>query len=191
MEFLAQLWLPILVSAVVVFFGSFIAWMVLPHHRADVKKLPDESALMEFLKKHRPPPGLYMWPNCATSEEMKSDEYKQRYKDGPWGSMTVVGAQPNFGRNLTLTFLFYIVVGVFVAYITTEARAPGAAYLEVFQVAGATAVLAYCAGSIPGALFFGKPTRFIFTELLDGFVYGLLTAGVFAWLWPEAAAAVG
>ena len=37
MDFLVDLWMPIVVSAVVVFFASSLAWMVLPHHKADVK----------------------------------------------------------------------------------------------------------------------------------------------------------
>ncbi len=44
MEILVQFWLPILASAVVVFLASSIAWMVLPHHKKDVKTLPDEKA---------------------------------------------------------------------------------------------------------------------------------------------------
>ena len=96
------------------------------------------------------------------------------------------GRRPNFPRNLVLTFLFYIVVGIFVGYITTLARAPGATFLEVFRVAGATAILGYCAGSIPGAIFMGTPRRFVLTGLIDGTVYGLLTAVTFALLWPAA-----
>jgi hypothetical protein len=187
MQFITELWLPILVSAVIVFFASFLAWMVLPHHRADVKTLPNESALTGHLETLNLAPGLYMWPGAKDAAEMKSDEYKKRYQTGPWGSMTVLGAQPSMGRNLALVFLFYLVVGVFVGYITYLARPAGSPYLSVFRVAGAVAVLAYCAGSIPNALFFGKPLRFVVTDLVDGVVYGLLTAGTFAWMWPESA----
>ncbi len=187
MEILPQLWLPILVSAVVVFFASFLAWMALPHHKKDVKMLPDEPALVEHLKQLNIPPGTYMWPNCQSAAEQSSDEFKARFNAGPWGSINILGAKPNFARNLVLTFLFYILVGVFVGYITAQARGAGAGFLPVFQVAGATAVLAYCAGSIPNAIFFGKPARFVLTDFLDGLVYGLLTGLIFAWLWPESA----
>lgn len=184
MEFLLQLWLPILVSAVLVFVASSIAWTVSPHHKADLKKLPNEDAVLKSLKQHDIPPGMYMWPNCETSDEMKSEQFQARYKAGPWGSLNVLPSQPNMGRNLSLVFVFYLVVSLFVGYITAEARAAGAAFLPVFQVAGATAILAYCAASIPGAIFFGKPPRFVLTELLDGVVYGLLTGLAFAILWP-------
>lgn len=181
---LVQLWLPILVSAVIVFFASFLVWMVLPHHKRDVKPLPDEKALTDHLRQLNLAPGTYTWPNCQSAEDMKSEEFKVRFAAGPWGSMSVVGRRPSFARNLVLTFLFYVVVSLFVGYITSLARAAGAGFLPVFRVAGAVGVLAYCAGSIPNAIFFGKPGRFVLTEFLDGVAYGLLTGATFGVLWP-------
>lgn len=181
-----SLWLPILVSSVAVFFASFLAWMVVGHHKDDIKVLPDEVTFTARLVELDLAPGTYMWPNCSTAAEMKSTEYIERFQKGPWGSINVVGTRPNFGKNLALTFLFYLVVSVFVAYITGEARAPGAGFGPVFQIAGAVAVLGYCAGSIPNAIFFSKPLRFVITDFIDGLVYGLLTGAVFGWMWPGA-----
>lgn len=186
MEFLAQLWLPILVSSVVVFIASSIAWTVSPHHKKDVQKLPDEEAVTTALQQANIPPGTYMWPNACSGEEMKSEAFQVKYEAGPWGTLNILPAKPSMPRNLSLVFLFYVVVGVFVAYITSEARAPGAGFGPVFQVAGATAVLAYCAGAIPNAIFFGKPGRFVLTDFIDGLIYGLLTGLTFALLWPGA-----
>lgn len=185
MELILQLWLPILVSSVVVFIASSVAWTISPHHKKDIQQLPDEKSFMDDLSRRRIPPGTYMWPNATSAEVMKSDEFQARYQAGPWGTLNVLPARPNMARNLTLVFLFYVVVGVFVAYITGHARQPGTGFLPVFQVAGATAVLAYCAGPIPNAIFFGKPARFVLTDFLDGIVYGLLTGVVFAVLWPS------
>jgi hypothetical protein len=181
-----QLWLPILVSAVIVFFASALAWMALPHHKKDVKALPNEAALKDQLKQLNVPPGMYMWPNCQTGEDMNSEEFKARFNAGPWGSINILPARPNFGRNLLLVFIFYLVVSVFVGYITSLAQGAtaGAGFVPVFRVAGAVGVLAYCAGQIPGAIFFGKPGRFVLTDLIDGVVYGLLTGAVFGVFWP-------
>jgi hypothetical protein len=190
MDVFPQLWLPIVVSSVVVFIASFLAWMVLPHHKKDVKTLPDEKALTDHLKGLNIPPGTYMWPNLAPGEDMKSEAYVARYNAGPWGSMNVLAAKPNFAMNLVLVILFYVVVSIFVGYITGLARPAGAAFIPVFRVAGAVAVLAYCAGGIPGAIFFSKPGRFMFTDFVDGVVYGLLTGVIFAWLWPSAVASL-
>ena len=40
---LASLWLPVLLSSVIVFFASFILHMVLPWHKHDYARLPDEG----------------------------------------------------------------------------------------------------------------------------------------------------
>ena len=186
MEILLQLWLPIIVSTVVVFVASSLVWMVLPHHKKDIKVLPDEKLLTEHLKQLGISPGVYMWPGCASSEEMKSEEYKARYESGPWGSLNVHAKKPNFGLNLVLVFVFYLVVSIFVGYIASLARDPGEGFRAVFRVAGATAVLGYCAGSIPGSIFFGKPGRFVLTDFIDNLVYALLTGLLFGWLWPAA-----
>ena len=47
---LASLSLPILLSAVIVFFASSIIHMVLPYHRSDYKKLPDEDNVRAALR---------------------------------------------------------------------------------------------------------------------------------------------
>lgn len=181
---IGSLWLAILVASVAVFFASFLAWMVVKHHDKDVQALPDEKALTNHLNTLSLRPGFYMWPNCANREDMNSQEFKERYAKGPWGNLTVIPQQPSFGRNLLLTFLCYVIVSVFVAYLTGQARGPGAGFMEVFQVAGTAGILAYCAGSIPNAIFFGKPGRFVLTDFVDGVVHGLVTGVVFAWLWP-------
>lgn len=182
-----DLWLPILVSAVAVFIASFIIWMVLNYHQPDIKKLPNEDEVKSMQAAASLPPGQYMWPNCASKAEMNSDEFKQRFSAGPWGAMIIPSSKPNLGKNLVLMFLFYIVVGVFVAYITTQARAAGADYLSVFQVAGATAFAAYALGGFPTSVFFFRPARALLTDLLDATIYALLTAGIFAAMWPAAA----
>ena len=84
MQILIPLWLPIIVATVVVFIASFLAWMVFPHHKKDIKTLPDEKSLTDDLKQLNLTPGTYMWPGCADGN-MKSEEFQARYQAGPWG----------------------------------------------------------------------------------------------------------
>jgi hypothetical protein len=42
---ITSLWLPILLSAVAVFVASSIVHMVMPWHKGDYQKVPDEDAL--------------------------------------------------------------------------------------------------------------------------------------------------
>ena len=193
MGFLAELWLPILVSSVLVFIASALAWMVSPHHKQDWKGLPNEDGFLEALRANNTPAGQYIFPFCgdhkATAEAMKDPEKKKKWEAGPHGSLYLRAAPPNMGRNLGLMFAFYIVVGVFVAYLGNLSLGEDPEYLKVFQVTGCAAVMAYCLGFIPGAIWFGRTLRSTVMDLIDGVVYGLLTAGTFGWLWPSAAGA--
>ena len=47
---LTALWLPILVSSVVVFLASSVLHMVLKYHHKDYRKLPDEEALQTVMR---------------------------------------------------------------------------------------------------------------------------------------------
>ena len=40
------------------------------------------------------------------------------------------------------------------------------------------------AAEIPQAIWFGRSWKSIWKYVIDGLIYGLLTAGFFGWLWP-------
>jgi hypothetical protein len=52
-------------------------------------------------------------------------------------------------------------------------------------VAGASAFLAYSVALIQDAIWKGEDWGVTFKYVLDGLIYGLLTAGTFGWLWPK------
>ena len=111
MEFLADHWMPIVLSAVIVFFASFLTHMVLPLHKSEFKKLPDEDATMAGLAGVAP--DLYMFPFMSGPEDMKSHDYLAKVQKGPNGMVILWPKPVNMGQNLGLTFLFYLLVGVF------------------------------------------------------------------------------
>lgn len=184
MDLLAQLWLPILLSAAAVWIASAIIWMALPHHTGDFKGLPDEAAFTDALRRLGIRPGNYGFPHCGSRAQSKDPEFEKRWKEGPVGHISVWG-QMNMGRNMVLTFLVYLVVSFFIAYLTAEALARGAPFAKVFQIAGTAGVLAYCFAFIPNGIWFGHYPRAIAMNVIDGVVYGLITGAIFAWLWPR------
>ncbi len=60
MTLLSALWLPILLSAVLVFVASSIMHMVLPYHRSDYEKLPDEDNVLALRGASGLKRGLYV-----------------------------------------------------------------------------------------------------------------------------------
>ncbi|MDE2781930.1 MAG: hypothetical protein OXK77_03150 [Gemmatimonadota bacterium] len=185
MAAIAALWLPILLSGVVVFIVSAAVWMVMPHHKNDFSPASDQDALMDAVRGSTPGPGMYYFPWAAGGEN--SPEYREMARTGPVGILRVRDPEAvlNMGPAMLKSVSLYLVVSVFVAYLASVALAPGAAYLSVFQVTGTAAFMAYGFIGYQETIWFGLPARVAFKHSLDGLVYALLTAGIFGWLWPS------
>lgn len=181
-----SLLLPILLSAVVVFFLSALFHMVLPFHRSDFKKVANEDQLQESLRKLDLAPGDYMAPMCENPSQMKDPAFLERMKKGPVVLMTVMsGRAPSMGKELFQWFLFIVAVSVVTAYITGHALAAGATYKQVFRFAGCASFVAYGFGQIPDSIWYKRSWTTTWKSMFDALVYGLFTGGMFGWLWPK------
>ena len=186
MVYLTSLWLPILLSAVLVFIVSSILHMALPYHRSDYKKLAAEDKVLEALRKFDIPPGDYLFPCAGTAKAMKDPAFLDKMNKGPVGVMTVMkSGPPSMVPSLSMWFLYLLVVGVFAAYIAGRALAPGAPYLAVFRFAGCTAFIGYSLALWQHSIWYKRSWSTTIKSTLDGLVYALVTAGVFGWLWPR------
>jgi hypothetical protein len=182
---LGALWLPILLSAVLVFVVSALVHMVFKYHNTDYHKLSNEEAVRATLRAGSPAPGQYVIPHCI-GQDMNSPEVKQKYAEGPNALLYLTKPGPvSMGPMLGRWFLFILIVSFFIAYVACHALPPGAEYLKVFQIVGAVGFLAYAAGQVPAAIWMGKPWAVAWKEVFDGLLYGLVTAGTFGWLWPR------
>jgi len=176
---------PILVSAVLVFIASSLVHMVLPLHRTDFARVPDEDNVMEALRRFKIPPGDYITPRPSSPASMKDPAFLAKREKGPVLLMTVLPSGPvTMGPQLFLWFLYCVVISVFAAYVTSRAVPPGSAYLEVFRFAGTTAFLGYAMALPPQSIWYKRKWSTTFKAMFDGLIYALLTAGAFGWLWP-------
>lgn len=181
-----SLWLPVLLSAVIVFLASWICHAVLPHHKSDFSRVPDEEGFLEAMRKRDVPPGDYLAPRPESMQAMRDPAFVERRKRGPVVIMTVLpGASPGMGKELGQWFLFTVLVGIFAAYITGHALGPGEPYLHVMRFAGATAFFCYSISQLSESIWHKRRWSTTFKTVIDGLFYGLLTGGVFGWLWPR------
>lgn len=176
-----ELWLPILLSTVLIFMASALMWMVLPHHRTDWQSMPNGERVQEVLKGVSP--GQYIYPGIMKREERKDKEAQKRYQAG-MGFVIVREPRFEMGKQMGSSFLYYLAVSFLVAYLAASTLSPGAEYMSVFRVVGTAAILAYAGAIAPNAIWWGNSWSSTIKNMFDGVVYGLLTAGVFAWLWP-------
>ena len=141
---LSALWLPILLSAVLVFLVSSVIHMVSPWHKNDYPKMPNEEAAMDALRPLAIPPGDYMVPRPAGRDDMRSAAFADKLAKGPVFIVTILpNGMMSMARNLGLWFAYLVVVGIFAAYIAGRALPAGADPWRVAQFAGATAFSAY------------------------------------------------
>lgn len=186
MEFLGQLWLPILVSAVFVFIASSIIHMATPMHKGDFQKLSSEDAVMDSLRGLGVGPGAYMFPRGDCMKDMGTPEMMEKMKRGPVGWMIILPPGGfNMGPSLIAWFVYSLAVGAFAGYVGWYSLGSGADYLKVFRIVGTAAIMAYSLGGVPDSIWKGVRWSVTIKFMFDGLVYALVTAGTFGWLWPN------
>lgn len=184
MSFIAALWLPILVSTVIVFIASAIIHMAPLWHGNELPPLPDQDRLQDALRPFNLLPGEYMLPKAKSMKDCNAPEFVDKLKRGPVALVTVIPSGPmSMSRPLVQWFILVLVVSVLTAYLAAATLPADAPYLAVFRVAGTTAFIAYAAGLWQQSIWYSRPWSTTAKLTLDGLIYGLLTGGVFGWLW--------
>ena len=188
MEFLTELWLPIVLSAVFVWIASSILHMVITYHKSDYTKMSGEDEVLAALRGANVGVGNYMFPHCQSFKDMQAPEQMEKFKQGPVGTLVVIpSGTPNIGKSLMQWFVFCLGMSLLIAYVSRLAIPGPAEYMSVFRLTGAMAAIAYGYGALTESIWKGvrwsTSSKFVF----DGLIYGLVTGGTFGWLWPEAA----
>ena len=154
---LSALWIPIVLSAVIIFVASSIMHILLPYHRGDYKKLPEEDKVLPALRAAGLTRGLYVFP-FSSHKEMKSPAIVEKYDRGPVGMMTIFPTgTPIIAKFMGLWFIYCLIIAFFVAYLAAHTIAPGTDYLAVFRVVGTAGFLAFGLGTLSNGIWKGMP----------------------------------
>jgi hypothetical protein len=180
-----MLWLPILISAVVVFLASSVIHMASPWHKNDYPRRPDEDSFRSAVGALNIPPGDYMVPRPRSREELKDPAFLEKVKQGPNVVMTVMPGQWSMGRNLMLWFVYVLLVNLFAAYVTGRALAPGAESGKILQLVSTVAFVGYSAALWQMSIWYHRAWNITVKATIDGLIYAFLTAAVMVWLWPK------
>jgi len=183
---LSGLWMPIVLSAVLVFVMSTVIHMVFGWHNGDWAAPPRQDELADAMRPFNLQPGDYMMPRPSSMKEMGTPEFLEKHKKGPVLVMTVLpSGKTGMGKQLGLWFVYSLLLSGFVAYVTGRTNDAGTNYLAIFRVAGAVSFAAYALGGWQAWIWYGKQTRSTVLATVDSLIYALLTAGAFGWLWPR------
>jgi hypothetical protein len=184
---LASLLVPTLVAAIAVFVASAIAHMLLPWHRHDFGRVPDEDRLMDAMRPFAIPPGDYMVPCPGGPADMKNPAFLAKLEKGPKAIMTVMPpGMPGMGKQLAQWFVYCFLVGFFAAYVTSRALPPAADQMNIFRFTATIAFIGYVVANWQNSIWYLRPWATSFRNTVDGLVYAALTGAAFAWLWPGA-----
>ena len=190
----AQLWIPIVLSAVLVFAASSVIHMVLKWHNSEYRKLSNEDAVGAAIRAGSASPGQYFIPHCPDMKQMQTPEMQRKFVEGPIAFIVLrPPGPPKMGGALVQWFVYSLVVGFVGACVAVNTMpethgalvAAGAVGHNAAIVTGAIAFFAYAGGAIPGAIWMGKPWSSAMKEILDGIIYAVITGATFAWLWPH------
>lgn len=179
---LTSLILPIILSAVALFFASFLSWMVLQLHKDDWNKLEKEDEFMAAAKKCDLAVGSYMFPGCKSQAEMQSEEFQKKMEAGPRGVMTIL-PNTNMGQNLGLTFVYFLVVSCGLAILASLGLKPGEDFLSVFRFFFLAGVMTFLTAMVGHAIWF-RPR--IVGHVIESVAYAAIVGVLFAALWPSA-----
>jgi|SRR5579859_6515151 len=189
MEFFGHLWLPIVVAAVIVFITSAVIWMAMPWHKTEFGQFPDEAGVLAALKKSNPPAGTYVIPYMGP--DLRKDKaamaaHMQKVAEGPAGMMHVFPrGRMGMNKMMVQSVIYYLVVNIFLAYIGWHTIGMHPTYLQVFRVIGTVAFMSYFFATVSECIWFGRPWKSQWLQIIDALLMGCMTAGTFGWLWPR------
>jgi hypothetical protein len=186
MNALLSLWLPILLSGVVVFMISSLIHMVIKWHAPDYRGFANEDAVRDAIRAGNPTPGRYVVPYCAEMKQMGSEAMHKKYREGPVGHIVIAATGvPNMGKYLGLWFLWSLAVAAIAAFLATQllglehqhARAAA-------KLVGAVTFIAHGFGTMQESIWMARSWSSSVKYLLDAALYAVGTGCVFLWLWP-------
>ncbi|MBI2516832.1 MAG: hypothetical protein HYV95_07935 [Opitutae bacterium] len=186
MNNLPSLWLPILLSAVVVFVISSLIHMVLKWHASDYGRLANEDAVRDAIRTGNPTPGHYVVPYCADMKDMGSEAMMKKYTEGPVGHFTLgpTGAL-NMGKYLGQWFSWSLVIAAVAGYLAWRVSGLGHEHAaRAAKWAASITFIAHGFGTVTESIWMMRPWSSSAKYLLDSVLYAVGTAAVFYWLWP-------
>ena len=183
MQFLAELWLPIVVSGVAVFFMSALNWTALPTHKTEFSGFANDDDVSDALRVSAKTPGRYVTPNLLGGAG-NTPEGKAKLERGPLAYVTIAQpGVPSMGRMMGQSLASSILIAAFVGYIAAHTLAADAPYLHVFRITGTVTFMAYAFGTVSESIWFARPWKSQLLNAFDSLLYAGIIGGVFGWLW--------
>ena len=184
MDTLTQLWMPILLTAVLIFIASSLIHMLFKWHNTDYNKLANEDEVRAALRVTSPAPAQYVLPHCTDMKEMQGEAMLKKFNEGPVAYVTIrASGPPTMGKALGLWFAYSVLIASIAGCLALSAYAGKSNAQAAGQLVGAVSFLTYVGGSVQMGIWMGKPWVSVGKDALDGAIYALISGLTFALLW--------
>jgi hypothetical protein len=148
--------------------------------------MANQDQVMISLRSLAIPAGDYVLPRPNDMKDMRTPEFKEKFKAGPVVFMTVLSKPSmSMARPLSLWFIYILVTNFLVAYVASRALAPGADGATIFWIVGTTAFIGYAVALWQMSIWYGRALSITIKSTIDGLIYAAVAAGTFVWLWPR------
>jgi hypothetical protein len=186
MNALLTLWLPILLSAAVVFVLSSLIHMVLKWHASDYQGLANEDAIRAAFRAGNPAPGRYVLPHCADMKDMCSEAMVKKFQEGPVAHLVIgPNGAPSMGRPLALWFVWSLAIAAVAAYLAARVLGLDHGHARsAAKLVGAITFIAHGFGTMSESIWMLRPWTSSLKYALDAALFALGSGFVFYWLWP-------
>jgi len=178
-----------LLGGVVFFMCGAVEHMVFQWVDSQIKRLPSETAMTEFVKGQQLQPGIYVFPDMppagtpADQKEKVYNETNERYKQGPNGLLVVgpTGQDMMDARVMGSEAATNVGMALIAAWILTL-LAPGTNYYTRWLIVFLMGVAAWLSMDASYAIWYRFPWPFIRDQLLCAMfewgVAGLVIAAI-------------
>ncbi len=176
------------VAGIVLFVWYGMAWMALPHHKADYRACPERAAIEQALAKVPHVDAWYAVPfHSEYPRGLQDPGLAARMNQGPNAILTVLRPGPGMtGGIFACGFLLNVFEGIALALLAAISGDHAATLGGRLLVFVGAALFVGFSSYLMQHVYARYPRRFAFTNTFDKVVGFALVAVLFTWLGPVA-----
>ncbi len=167
-----------LVGGVILFFWSFLAWVVLPLHEPSLRAIPNEDAVMATLQSSLKTRSVYIFPkNPGSSADAAAQAaWTDKMKRGPTGLIFFdpTGTDPMMPGQFACGMLLDIISAFVAAWFLARSTAAGSSYMMRVAFCGMFGIFTAVFVHLMNWNWMGFPADFTTGQIIDAIVSWIL-----------------
>ncbi len=174
------------VGGIILFFWGWMAWAVLPLHKASLRPIENEERVVEVLSTNLGVRGVYIYPGMpvegdVSAEEQHSarEEWTKKFQHGPIGMIIYDprGSDPLMASQMMSGFVIDLVSALLAVWLLSRSTAFSASFISRVAYCGVLGILISVFSHLSNWNWLGFPPDYT-TAMFTDTVIGWLLAGL-------------